>query len=153
MRRRVGAGSHCWAGCGLGLPIYPGPSSTVVWRAPTTALSRYTRRSCRSSDFACRRASPRAMSAIWPGVGARCGGGTVSKAVCGTRAQTIEITEADLEGFAAESGPIHLQRMVTGGDARVHVVGNDIVAQRLSSDTVDYRRGGVMDDLEVFELP
>jgi RimK-like ATP-grasp domain len=80
-------------------------------------------------------------------------GPTVSKAICGTRAQTIEITEADLEGFAPESGPIHLQRMVTGGDARVHVVGDDIVAQRLSSDTVDYRRGGVMDDLEVFELP
>jgi hypothetical protein len=80
-------------------------------------------------------------------------GPAVSKAVCGTRAQTIEITEADLEGFAPESGPIHLQRMVTGGDARVHVVGDDIVAQRLCSDTVDYRRGGVMDDLEVFELP
>ena len=48
-----------------------------------------------------------------------------------TRAQTIEITEADLEGFVPESGPIHLQRMVTGGDARVHVVGDDIVAQRL----------------------
>jgi hypothetical protein len=91
----------------------------------------------------CRRAAP--VYARWSdGVEGR---------FCGTRAQTIEITEADLEGFAPESGPIHLQRMVTGGDARVHVVGDDIVAQRLSSDTVDYRRGGVMDDLEVFELP
>jgi RimK-like ATP-grasp domain len=81
------------------------------------------------------------------------GGSTVSKTVCGTRAQTIAITEADLEGFVPESGPIHLQRMVTGADARVHVVGDEIVAQRLSGDTVDYRRGGVMDDLEVFELP
>jgi RimK-like ATP-grasp domain len=80
-------------------------------------------------------------------------GPTISKAVCGTRAQTIEITEADLEGFSPESGPIHLQRMMTGADARVHVVGDEIVAQRLSADTVDYRRGGVMDDLEVFELP
>ena len=80
-------------------------------------------------------------------------GPTVSKTVCGTRAQTIEITDADLEGFIPESGPIHLQRMVTGADARVHVVGDDIVAQRLSAGTVDYRRGGVMDDLEVFGLP
>lgn len=77
----------------------------------------------------------------------------MSKTVCGTRAQTAEITEVDLEGFAAESGPIHLQRMVTGADARVHVVGSDVVAQRLSADTVDYRRGGAMDDLELFELP
>jgi len=44
-------------------------------------------------------------------------GPTISKAVCGTRAQTIEITEVDLEGFSPESGPIHLQRMVTGADA------------------------------------
>ena len=43
--------------------------------------------------------------------------------------------------------------MMTGADARVHVVSDEIVAQRLSADTVDYRRGGVMDDLEVFELP
>jgi glutathione synthase/RimK-type ligase-like ATP-grasp enzyme len=80
-------------------------------------------------------------------------GPTVSKAVCGTRAQTIEVTEADLEGFVPESGPIHLQRMVRGADARIHVVGDEIIAQRLSADTVDYRRGGVMDDLEVFEPP
>jgi RimK-like ATP-grasp domain len=79
-------------------------------------------------------------------------GPTVSKTVCGTRAQTSEITEADLQGFVPESGPIHLQRMITGADARVHVVGDEIIAQRLSSNTVDYRRGGVMDDLEVFEL-
>jgi hypothetical protein len=80
-------------------------------------------------------------------------GPTVSKTVCGTRAQTIVIGEADLEEFIPESGPIHLQRMITGADARVHVVGEDIVAQRLSAGTIDYRRGGVMDDLELFELP
>lgn len=80
-------------------------------------------------------------------------GPTVSKAVCGTRAQTIEVTEADLDGFVPESGPIHLQRMVRGADARVHVVGDEIIAQRLSTDTVDYRRGGAMDDLEIFEPP
>jgi hypothetical protein len=80
-------------------------------------------------------------------------GPTVSKTVCGVRAQTVEITEADLDDFVPESGPIHLQRLVKGADARVHVVGDDIVAQRLSADTVDYRRGGAMDDLELFELP
>jgi hypothetical protein len=80
-------------------------------------------------------------------------GPTVSKTVCGTRAHTIAITEADLDGFVPESGPIHLQRLVAGADARVHVVGEDIVAQRLCAGTVDYRRGGVMDNLDVFELP
>jgi len=80
-------------------------------------------------------------------------GPTVSKTICGVRAQTVAITEADLESFVSESGPIHLQRLVKGADARVHVIGDNVVAQRLSADTVDYRRGGAMDDLEVFELP
>jgi len=80
-------------------------------------------------------------------------GPTVSKTVCGVRAQTVAVTEADLEGFVPESGPIHLQRLVAGADARIHVVGDDVIAQRLSTDTVDYRRGGAMDDLEVFEAP
>jgi hypothetical protein len=80
-------------------------------------------------------------------------GPTVSKTVCGARADTVAITETDLDGFVPESGPIHLQRLVTGADARVHVVGDSVVAQRLSGDAVDYRRGGAMDDLEVFELP
>lgn len=80
-------------------------------------------------------------------------GPTVSKTVCGVRAQTAAITEAELNDFVPESGPVHLQRMVKGADARVHVIGETVVAQRLSAETVDYRRGGVMDDLEVFELP
>jgi RimK-like ATP-grasp domain len=80
-------------------------------------------------------------------------GPTVSKTVCGVRAQTTAVTEAELDGFVPESGPIHLQRLVKGADARIHVIGDTVVAQRLSADTVDYRRGGAMDDLEVFELP
>jgi hypothetical protein len=80
-------------------------------------------------------------------------GPTVSKTVCGVRAQTVAITEAELDDFVPESGPIHLQRLVNGADARIHVVGDTVIAQRLTADTVDYRRGGAMDDLELFEPP
>jgi hypothetical protein len=78
---------------------------------------------------------------------------TVSKTVCGVRAQTIEISEEELAGFLPESGPIHLQRLIRGADARVHVIGDEVIAQRLSSDHIDYRRGGAMDKLELFDLP
>jgi hypothetical protein len=80
-------------------------------------------------------------------------GPTVSKAVCGSRAETVAVNTSDLEDFVPQSGPIHLQRLVRGADARIHVVGDAIIAQRLSADAVDYRRGGAMDDLVIFEPP
>ncbi len=80
-------------------------------------------------------------------------GPTVSKTVCGTRAETVAVSEADLEDFVPESGPIHLQRRIAGADARIHVVGETVIAQRLSADAVDYRRGGAMDDLAIFGPP
>jgi hypothetical protein len=80
-------------------------------------------------------------------------GPAISKTVCGVRADTAIVTEADLDGFVPESGPVHLQRLVRGADARVHVVGSAVVAQRVTTANVDYRRAGVLDDLEVFEPP
>jgi hypothetical protein len=80
-------------------------------------------------------------------------GPAISKTVCGVRAEAVAVTEADFEGFVPESGPVHIQRLVSGSDARIHVVGETVVAQRLTSATTDYRRSGAMDDLRVFEPP
>jgi hypothetical protein len=77
----------------------------------------------------------------------------ISKTICGMRADTETATEADFADFVSASGPVHLQRFVKGADVRVHVVGNELVAQRLPASTVDYRRGSSMDDMETFELP
>jgi hypothetical protein len=78
---------------------------------------------------------------------------SVSKAICGVRADTELATEKDFDDFDPASGPVHLQRLVKGADARIHVVGDEAVAQRTSTDAVDYRRGGGMENLETFEIP
>jgi hypothetical protein len=80
-------------------------------------------------------------------------GPTVSKPVCGVRADAALCTEVDLEGFEPANGPIHLQRLVAGADARVHVIGDSLVAQRVSTACLDYRRGGGIEEMEIFELP
>jgi hypothetical protein len=80
-------------------------------------------------------------------------GPTISKPVCGVRASTALVTLADIEGFRPEQGPIHLQRQVRGSDARIHVVGESVVAQRLESAAADYRQGGDFDDLTTFDPP
>lgn len=80
-------------------------------------------------------------------------GPTVSKPVCGVRADSALCTEADLKEFEASSGPVHLQRFVAGADARLHVIGHRLVAQRVSTGSLDYRRAGGLDDMEVFDPP
>jgi glutathione synthase/RimK-type ligase-like ATP-grasp enzyme len=77
----------------------------------------------------------------------------ISKTICGTRSDTETATEADFENFNPLSGPVHLQRFVAGADARIHVVGNELVAQRVGASAVDYRRGEKMDDMETYEVP
>jgi len=74
----------------------------------------------------------------------------ISKAVCGVRADTMEVSEDDFADFDPEGGPVHLQRLVTGDDARIHVVGDSLVAQRVAASTVDYRRSGGLKEMEVF---
>jgi hypothetical protein len=82
------------------------------------------------------------------------GGPTVSKALCGARAHTEVATSASLAGFDPRGGPVHLQRRVDGDDARIHVAGDELVAQRApASGGVDYRRDGGFAGLEVFEPP
>jgi D-alanine-D-alanine ligase-like ATP-grasp enzyme len=69
------------------------------------------------------------------------------------RADAEIIEEADLDGFQRESGPVHVQRYVPGADARIHVVGDRIVSQRLSAGTIDYRREASWSGFEVFVPP
>jgi len=80
-------------------------------------------------------------------------GPTISKTVCGVRADTIPVTEKDFDKFDPSSGPVHIQRLIPGADARIHVVGDQLIAQRLSSCGIDYRREGDLDELEVFDPP
>jgi glutathione synthase/RimK-type ligase-like ATP-grasp enzyme len=81
-------------------------------------------------------------------------GPTVSKALSGVRADTVMVDEDALADFDAASGPIHLQRYVAGDDARVHVVGDRLIAQRVpAGGGVDYRRDSRMAELKSLELP
>jgi hypothetical protein len=80
-------------------------------------------------------------------------GPTISKTVCGVRADAIAVTEDAFAGFDPASGPVHLQRLIAGDDARVHVVGEHVVAQVARVGAVDYRRAGAIAEMEVVELP
>jgi hypothetical protein len=77
----------------------------------------------------------------------------ISKTVCGTRADTCIVSTSELDTFESASGPIHLQRYVHGADARIHVVGEQVIAQRVSASQVDYRRAGGIAKMEVFNVP
>lgn len=81
-------------------------------------------------------------------------GPAISKAISGVRADTAIATPDLLDLADPAGGPIHLQRRVEGDDARIHVVGDQLVAQRVpSSNGVDYRRDGLFDELKVFDPP
>jgi hypothetical protein len=82
-----------------------------------------------------------------------CEGPTISKTVCGVRADAVVVAEDAFAGFDPASGPVHLQRLVKGDDARVHVIGEQLVAQVASADAVDYRRAGAIARMEVIEPP
>jgi hypothetical protein len=81
-------------------------------------------------------------------------GPTISKALSGVRADTVIATRDLLAAFDPAGGPVHLQRRVHGADARIHVVGDKLVAQRVPpSEGIDYRREGRLDELEQFDPP
>jgi hypothetical protein len=80
-------------------------------------------------------------------------GPAISKTVCGVRADAIVATEDAFASFDPASGPVHLQRLVPGDDVRIHVVGEQVVAQVAKAGAVDYRRAGAISGMEVFEPP
>lgn len=81
------------------------------------------------------------------------GGPTISKTVCGERADCILVDASDFREFLPENGPVHLQRLISGADARIHVIGDQVVGQRIAADCIDYRRGGNLQEMEVFAVP
>jgi hypothetical protein len=78
------------------------------------------------------------------------GGRTISKTVCGVRADATEVTHADFVGFQPSAGPVHLQRLIEGADVRIHVIGDDVIAQRVESSDIDYRTGRDFAQLTTF---
>jgi hypothetical protein len=80
-------------------------------------------------------------------------GPTISKTICGTRAETVVVTEEDFAIFDPASGPVHLQRFVAGDDVRIHVAGERTVAQVAQAGAIDYRRAGAIAGMKVFEPP
>ena len=62
----------------------------------------------------------------------------------------MEASDDAFADFDPEGGPVHLQRLVKGDDARIHVIGDSLVAQRVAASTVDYRRSGGLKEMEVF---
>ncbi len=78
-------------------------------------------------------------------------GRTVSKTVCGVRADTMEVTDADFAGFEPAAGPVHLQRLIEGTDARIHVIDNEVIAQRVAASDIDYRAVEAYDGLTTFD--
>jgi hypothetical protein len=80
-------------------------------------------------------------------------GPTISKAVCGVRADTVIVAEEALATFDPASGPAHMQRCIPGDDARIHVVGTQVIAQRVDAGAVDYRRAGALSRMTVFDPP
>jgi hypothetical protein len=69
-------------------------------------------------------------------------GPAVVKALSGVRADARLVSAGEFVAFDPASGPVHLQRYVEGDDVRVHVVADRVLALRIRSGAVDYRRAG-----------
>jgi glutathione synthase/RimK-type ligase-like ATP-grasp enzyme len=69
-------------------------------------------------------------------------GGTIVKPGSGMRANARLVTGSEFDTYRPEQGPVHLQRQVPGDDVRAHVVGEQVIAVRVRSELVDYRRKG-----------
>jgi glutathione synthase/RimK-type ligase-like ATP-grasp enzyme len=68
-------------------------------------------------------------------------GRAVVKACSGVRGHTRELHVDDLDEYTPAEGPIHLQRLVEGDDVRAHVVGDEVIAVRIESESINYRSG------------
>ncbi|HEV3000643.1 MAG TPA: hypothetical protein VGW75_07880 [Solirubrobacteraceae bacterium] len=64
----------------------------------------------------------------------------VVKAVSGVRAHARRVRPEEFDGFDPLAGPVHLQRLVEGHDARVHVVGDEVHGLEIRATGLDYRR-------------
>lgn len=78
---------------------------------------------------------------------------TIVKAVSGVLSTTRMVEEREFADFDPRQGPVHLQRYVRGWDVRAHVVGDDVIAERIVSSGIDYRRGAELTRYEPCRLP
>jgi glutathione synthase/RimK-type ligase-like ATP-grasp enzyme len=70
-------------------------------------------------------------------------GRLIYKSVSGVRSRVSELTEAHASRLKnVSSCPTQFQRMISGRDYRVHVVGDDVFACQLICDAQDYRYPG-----------
>jgi hypothetical protein len=67
-------------------------------------------------------------------------GPTVVKTLSGVRADARLVQAEEFLDFAPATGPVHLQRWVEGDDVRAHVIADQVIALRIRSPDVDYRR-------------
>jgi glutathione synthase/RimK-type ligase-like ATP-grasp enzyme len=68
------------------------------------------------------------------------GGNFISKSCSGTKTRVVEMEE-ELWGRvgALDNSPSIIQRRISGADVRVHVVGDQLLSERIESSRVDYR--------------
>lgn len=77
----------------------------------------------------------------------------IVKALCGMRGSAQAVTASDFDLYEVEQGPVHLQKYIKGFDVRIHVVGNSVHAEKIESDSVDYRVKSAESTYSSFRIP
>ncbi len=81
-------------------------------------------------------------------------GEVIYKSISGERSIVTAFTDADLDRLPLlVNGPVQFQEHVRGVDVRVHVVGPEVFAAAVQSDSVDYRYDGSGGRMSPVELP
>jgi hypothetical protein len=81
-----------------------------------------------------------------------CPGGAVYKS-CSAHSHVHSADELLFERLRAGTAPLVIQEDIAGGEARVHVVGEETFATRIASGPVDHRLAGDDDTYEAAEAP
>jgi hypothetical protein len=77
----------------------------------------------------------------------------IIKTVSSTRGDARLVSAADFDDFAPEQGPVHVQRYVPGGDVRAHVVADEVHAEFIRAEGVDYRNSDGDTEYSPHDLP
>ncbi|HIK03255.1 MAG TPA: hypothetical protein IGS40_00835 [Trichormus sp. M33_DOE_039] len=80
-------------------------------------------------------------------------GKTIVKPASGIRADSRLVEAEEFFDFHPSQGPVHLQRYVAGADVRAHVVGDQVHAEIINCQQVDYRRSYQEAKYFPWELP
>lgn len=66
-------------------------------------------------------------------------GGAICKTLCGVRATARLVTAQDFANYDPRQGPVHLQRLISGDDVRVHLIGESAHGELIRAKGIDYR--------------